>query len=125
MFAVASNGWHHSRGNMFIKGLLIASLLQPPAPMRIVYIYNIAEQDSLEIIINKNNKTIHHKNYRLTQEMPDSTPTVGMGTKQDNIEIIMRGYKKDLYCFPHVDKLTYPDFRISYGLNFECVRLKM
>lgn len=110
---------------MFIKALLFATMLQPPSPIRIVYVYDPTVYDSLEIIINKNEKTIHHKNYRLTYEMPDSTRTVGVGTKQDNIEIILRGYKKDLYCYPYVDKLTHPDFRISYGLNFECVRLKM
>jgi hypothetical protein len=54
----------------------------------------------------------------------DSTATVGYGTSTDKVEVILRGYKKDLYCFPHIDRLYYPNFRISYGLNFECVKLK-
>lgn len=109
---------------MFLKVLLIAVLLQPPHPIRIVYAYDPTVYDSLEIIVDKNNKVIHHKNYRLFYDTPDSTQIIEYAGKNDKVEVILRAYKKGLYCFPHIDKLMYPYYRISYGLNFECVRLK-
>jgi hypothetical protein len=82
----------------------------------------------VEIIVNRNHKTIHNKNYRLWDVVSmyaiDSTPTLGYGTPKDTVEVIIRGYKGDLYCFPMLDRLYYPYFRVSYGVNFECVKLK-
>lgn len=102
--------------------------IQYGKPIRIVYTYDRKHIDSVEIIINKNQKTIHHKNYRLwdltSMYAIDSTPTVGYGMPGDTIEVIIRGYKGNLYCFPMLDKLPYPYFRISYGVNFECSKLK-
>lgn len=109
---------------MFIKGLMVLLLLQPTVPIKVIYSYDRTQHDSLEIIVNKNEKTIHHKNYRLIYNMVDSTPIIQYAKKEDNIEVVLRAYKKHLYCFPYIDKLTYPYYRISYGLNFECVRLK-
>jgi hypothetical protein len=90
--------------------------------VKVVYSYNRKVYDSLEIIVNKNEKTIHQKNYKLFTDI-DST-NIGYATKADKVEVILRGYKKDLYCYPHIDRLQYPYYRISYGLNFECVKLK-
>ena len=91
-------------------------------PVRVVYSYNRLQYDSLEIIVNKNEKTIHQKNYKLFTDI-DST-NIGYATKADKVEVILRGYKKDLYCYPYIDRLQYPYYRISYGLNFECIKLK-
>lgn len=111
---------------LLVKALLLFHLqLQP---IRIVYTYDRKDIDSVEIIINKNEKTIHHKNYRLwdlrSMYAIDSTPTVGYGTSRDTVDVVIRGFKKDLYCFPMLDRLYFPSFRISYGINFECVKLK-
>jgi hypothetical protein len=103
-----------------VKLLLLFNL--QTQPIQVVYSYNRLQYDSLEIIVNKNEKTIHQKNYKLFTDI-DST-LVGYATKDDKVEVILHGYKKDLYCFPHIDKLVYPYYRISYGLNFECVKLK-
>ena len=90
--------------------------------VKIVYSYDRKSYDSLEIIVNKNGKPIHQKNYTLFTDF-DSI-RVGYAKKTDAVEIIMRGYKKDLYCFPSIHRLQYPYYRMSYGLNFECVKLK-
>jgi hypothetical protein len=99
-----------------------ATLSLQGSPIRIVYAYDRKYIDSLEIIVNKNEKTIYQKNHTLFTNF-DSTNNISYATKADTVEVILRGYKKDLYCFPHIDRLYYP-FRISYGLNFECVKLK-
>jgi hypothetical protein len=90
--------------------------------IRIVYSYNRKQYDSLEVIVNKNEKTIYQKNHTLFTNF-DST-NIGYATKADKVEVILRGYKKDLYCYPHIERLQYPYYRMSYGLNFECVKLK-
>jgi hypothetical protein len=91
-------------------------------PVRVVYSYNRLQYDSLEIIVNKNEKTIYQKNHTLLTNF-DSI-NIGYATKADKVEVILRGYKKDLYCYPLIDRLRYPYYRMSYGLNFECVKLK-
>ena len=106
---------------MFVVKLLLLFNLQTQ-PIRVVYNYNRLQYDSLEIIVNKNEKTIYQKNHTLFTNF-DST-NVGYATKADTVEVILRGYKKDLYCYPHIERLQYPYYRISYGLNFECVKLK-
>lgn len=106
---------------MFIVKLLLLFNLQTE-PIQIVYSYDRLQYDSLEIIVNKNEKTIYQKNHTLFTNL-DST-TVGYATKADKVEVILRGYKKDLYCYPLIDRLKYPYYRMSYGLNFECGRLK-
>lgn len=106
---------------MFVVKLLLLFNLQTQ-PVRVVYSYNRLQYDSLEIIVNKNEKTIHQKNYKLFTDI-DST-NIGYATKADKVEVILRGYKKDLYCYPYIDRLQYPYYRISYGLNFECIKLK-
>ncbi len=92
-------------------------------PVRVVYSYDRLQYDSLMVIVQHKNKTIHDKNYRLTYAEIDSTLNIFKGIPTDTFEVVMRGYKKDLYCVPFVDKLTYPQFRMSYGLNFECFKL--
>jgi hypothetical protein len=104
-----------------LKSLVFLLAIQTTA-VKVVYSYNRKVYDSLEIIVNKNEKTIHQKNYKLFTDI-DST-NIGYATKADKVEVILRGYKKDLYCYPHIDRLQYPHYRISYGLNFECVKLK-
>jgi hypothetical protein len=106
---------------MLVVKLLLLFNLQTQ-PVRVVYSYNRLQYDSLEIIVNKNEKTIHQKNHKLFTDI-DST-NVGYATKTDKVEVILRGYKKDLYCYPHIERLRYPHYRMSYGLNFECVKLK-
>ena len=91
--------------------------------VKIVYSYNKKDIDSLEIIVNKNGKTIHQKNHTLFTDF-DSV-RVGYAKKTDTVDVILRGHKRDLYCFPFIDRLTYPYYRMSYGLNFECVKLKI
>lgn len=90
--------------------------------INIIYSYNIKLIDSLQIIVNKNEKTIHEKNYTLFTDF-DSV-YVGTANKTDKVEVILRGYKNNLYCFPFIDRLIYPYYRMSYGINFECVKLK-
>ena len=106
---------------MFVVKLLLLFNLQTQ-PISIVYNYNRLEYDSLEIIVNKNEKTIYQKNHTLFTNF-DST-TIGYASKADKVEVILRGYKKDLYCYPLIERLRYPYYRMSYGLNFECVKLK-
>ena len=91
--------------------------------VKIVYSYARKQYDSLEIIINVNEKTVYNKNHRLYDTEVDSV-NVGYAKKTDKVDVVLRGYKKDLYCFPYIDSLKYPYYRMSYGLNFECVRLK-
>jgi len=105
---------------LLVKILLLCNL--QTQPVRVVYSYNRLHYDSLEIIVNKNEKTIYQKNHTLFTNF-DST-NIGYATKADKVEVILRGYKKDLYCYPHIERLQYPYYRISYGLNFECVKLK-
>jgi hypothetical protein len=107
---------------MFLIKLLLIVNLQSERPIRVVYSYDRWKYDSLEIIVNRNEKTIHHKNHKSRYEI-DSI-MVGYGKKTDVIEVIMRAYKKDLYCYPFIDKMVYPHYRMSYGLNFECVKFK-
>jgi hypothetical protein len=106
---------------MFVVKLLLLFNLQTQS-VRVVYSYNRLQYDSLEIIVNKNEKTIYQKNHKLFTDI-DST-NIGYATKADTVVVILRGYKKNLYCYPHIDRLQYPYYRISYGLNFECVKLK-
>lgn len=106
---------------MFVAHVVLALQLQIQ-PVQIVYSYNRKDIDSLEIVVNKNEKTIHQKNHALFANI-DSV-YVGTAHKTDKVEVILRGYKKDLWCYPYIDKLTYPYYRVSYGLNFECVKLK-
>jgi hypothetical protein len=106
---------------MFVIKLLLLCNLQTQS-IRVVYSYNRLQYDSLEIIVNKNEKTIYQKNHTLLTNF-DST-NVGCATKADTVEVILRGYKKNLYCYPHIERLRYPYYRMSYGLNFECIKLK-
>lgn len=105
---------------MFVIKLLWLFHLQAH-PIRVVYSYNRRQYDSLEIIVNKNEKTIHKKNYKLFTDI-DSV-YVGTANKADKVEVILRAYKKDLWCTPYIDRLIYPYYRMSYGLNFECIKL--
>jgi hypothetical protein len=103
--------------------LLLAVLLQVQ-PVRIVYSYNRLHYDSLLVVVQHRNKIIHDKNYRLTYTEIDSTNIIFKGTPKDTFEVIIRGYKKNLYCIPFIDKLTYPHFRLSYGFaGFDCIKL--
>ena len=103
--------------------LLLAVLLQVHT-VRIVYSYNRVHYDSLMIVVQKQNKILHDKNYTLFGMDIDSTPIIARATPKDTFEVIIRGYKKNLYCIPFVDKLTYPNFRISYGfMGFDCFKL--
>lgn len=106
---------------MFVAKVLLFFHLQVQ-PVHVVYSYNRKDIDSLEIIVNKNEKTIHQKNHKLFTDI-DSV-YVGTAHKADKVEVILRGYKKDLWCIPFMDKLTYPYYRMSYGLNFECIKLR-
>lgn len=103
--------------------LLLVVLLQVQ-PVRIVYSYNRVQYDSLMVIVQKQNKVLHDKNYKLFGVDIDSTPIIARATPKDTFEVIIRGYTKDLYCIPFIDKLTYPHFRISYGFGgFDCIKL--
>lgn len=106
---------------MFVAKVLLLFQLQTQ-PIHIVYSYNRKDIDSVEIIVNKNERTIHQKNYKLFTDV-DSI-YVGTANKSDIVEVILRGYKKDLYCYPFIDRMQYPHYRMSYGLNFECSKLK-
>jgi hypothetical protein len=106
---------------VFIKAIAFSLALQT-SQIRVVYSYDRKLHDSLEVIVNKNEKTIYHKNHTLFTDI-DSTD-IGYATKTDTVEVILRGYKKDLFCIPHIDKLKYPYYRMSYGLNFECIKIK-
>lgn len=106
---------------MFVAHVVLALQLQTQ-PINIIYSYNRKQIDSLEIIVNKNEKTIYQKNHTLFTTF-DSV-SVGYANKADAVEVILRGYKNHLYCFPFMDRLIYPYYRMSYGLNFECVKLK-
>lgn len=102
---------------------LLALMLQLQ-PVRVVYSYDRLQYDSLMVVVQHRNKTIHDKNYRLTYTEIDSTKIIYNGTPKDTFEVIIRGYKKDLYCIPFIDKLTYPHFRLSYGfVGFDCIKL--
>ena len=92
-------------------------------PVRVVYSYRRDKFDSLEIIIEKNGYIIHQHNYRLIVDI-DSTVDITHATPTDKIVVVLRGYKADLYCFPFIDPLVYPNMRISYGLDFGCEKLK-
>ena len=105
---------------MFIKAIALVFTLQTQ-PVRVVYSYDRKTYDSLEVIVNRNQKTIYHKNHKLLTDIDSAH--IGYATKTDTVEVVLRGYKKDLYCFPLIDKLIYPYYRISYGLNFECTKL--
>jgi len=105
---------------VFIKAITFSLALQT-SQIKVVYSYDRKTYDSLEVIVNKNQKTIYHKNHTLFADI-DSTD-IGYARKADTVEVILRGYKKDLYCFPLIDRLIYPYYRISYGLNFECTKL--
>jgi hypothetical protein len=106
---------------VFIKAIAFSLALQT-SQIRVVYSYDRKTYDSLEVIVNKNEKTIHQKNYKLFTDIDSAN--IGYATKSDTVEVILRAYKKDLYCYPHIDRLHYPYYRISYGLNFECIKLK-
>lgn len=103
--------------------LLLALMLQLQ-PVRVVYSYDRLQYDSLMVVVQQQNKVIHDKNYRLMYTEIDSTKIIYKGTPKDTFEVIIRGYKKDLYCIPFIDKLIYPFFRKSYGFgSFECFKL--
>jgi len=110
-----------------MKWLLLLLLSVTPLSaqsVRIVYSYNRTQYDSLMIIVQKQNKILHDKNYRLLGVDIDSTPVIARGTPKDTFEVIIRGYTKNLYCIPFIDKLIYPHFRISYGFGgFDCIKL--
>ena len=104
--------------------LLLFAMPLSAQSVRVVYSYDRLQYDSLLIIVQQQSKTIHDKNYRLTHTNIDSTKTIFMGIPTDTFEVIIRAYKKDLYCIPFIDKLVYPYFRISYGFTgFECFKL--
>jgi hypothetical protein len=92
-------------------------------PVRIVYSYRREKFDSLEIIIEKNGYIIHQRNYQLIPEI-DSTNNITYATPDDKIVVVLRGYQQNLYCYPFIDPLVYPNMRISYGLDFGCEKLK-
>lgn len=104
--------------------LAIIWYLQPSLNVRIVYSYNKVQYDSVLIIVQHHNKTIHDKNYRLTYAEIDSTHNIARATPNDTFTVIIRGYKKHLYCIPFNDTLTYPYFRMSYAVNFDCIKVQ-
>lgn len=84
------------------------------------YSYNRKDIDSLQIMVNTQTKTIYNNSHKLHTDID----SVAIIYKQplDSITIILRGYKKDLWCIPFIDTIR-PPFRMSYGLNFNCIKL--
>lgn len=89
-------------------------------PLKIVYSYNRKDIDSLRITVDGEKYPIYDKVHKLSTEF-DSV-TINYRGSIHTATIILRGYKKDLWCIPFIDTMV-PPFRMSYGLNFECIKL--